>query len=71
MAESVKKSYFPSQVVSDLEKASIEYGMEVGRAIESEWFDNDTGDDRFRTNQNSFHNLRLYSRGEQESRGAL
>ena len=65
MAESVKKSYFPSQVVSDLEKASIEYGMEVGRAIESEWFDNDTGDDRFRTNQNSFHNLRLYSRGEQ------
>ena len=65
MAESVKKSYFPSQVVSDLEKASIEYGMEVSRAIESEWFDNDTGDDRFRTNQNSFHNLRLYSRGEQ------
>ena len=31
-------SAFPSQVVSDAEKATIEYGYQVGRAIEGEWF---------------------------------
>ena len=38
MAESVIKSYFPSQVVSDAEKASWEYGSQVAMAIEYEWF---------------------------------
>ena len=33
---------FPSQVVSDEEKLSKEYGLEVARAIENEWF-NDSG----------------------------
>ena len=33
---------FPSQVVSDKEKLSREYGLEVARAIENEWF-NDSG----------------------------
>ena len=31
-------SAFPSQVVSDAEKASIEYGSQVAMAIEHEWF---------------------------------
>jgi len=31
-------SSFPSQVVPDAEKATYEYGLRVGRAIESEWF---------------------------------
>ena len=31
-------SVFPSQVVSDAEKSSYEYGVQVGRAIEQEWF---------------------------------
>ena len=31
-------SSFPSQVVPDAEKNSIEYGRLVGRAIENEWF---------------------------------
>ena len=31
-------SPFPSQVVSDAEKASIEYGKQVAQAIEQEWF---------------------------------
>ena len=39
MAGSVVKNYFPSQVVSDLEKMSIEYGMKVAKAIEYEWFE--------------------------------
>ena len=38
MAESVVKSYFPSQTVSDVEKASPEYGLEIARAIENECY---------------------------------
>ena len=66
MAESVIRSYFPSQVVSDLEKLSYDYGLKVAKAIEQEWFNNDRNrDGRFKANQNNFHNLRLYARGEQ------
>ena len=65
MAESVIKNYFPSQVVSDLEKMSYEYGLKVGQAIQQEWFYTDNSTDRYRTNFNNFHNLRLYARGEQ------
>ena len=31
-------SAFPSQVVPDYEKASLEYGSQVAQAIETEWF---------------------------------
>ena len=65
MAESVVKGYFPSQIVSDLEKISQEYGLKVAKAIESEWFKRDSGTNRFYSNANEFHRLRLYSRGEQ------
>jgi len=59
-------SSFPDQVVPDVEKASYDYGLQVGRAIESEWFRSDKGwQDRFNTNYNNFHKLRLYARGEQ------
>ena len=59
------KSYFPSQTVSDAEKISYDYGLKVGKAIEHEWFNNDRNLSRYRSNQNDFHNLRLYARGEQ------
>jgi hypothetical protein len=65
MAESVLKGAFPSQVVSDVEKVSQEYGLKVAKAIESEWFSRDSGTNRFFNNQNEFHKLRLYARGEQ------
>jgi hypothetical protein len=59
-------SAFPSQVVSDAEKASWEYGNQVAQAIEYEWFDQGrTGGNRYLTNWNNFHSLRLYARGEQ------
>ena len=59
-------SSFPSQLVSDGEKATQEYGLRVARAIEQEWFRNDRNwHDRFNTNYNNFHKLRLYARGEQ------
>jgi|TARA_R100001460_G_scaffold30037_1_gene59408 hypothetical protein len=56
---------FPSQVVSDVEKSSIEYGMKVAKAIEHEWFNTDYAMSRYLTNMNNFHRLRLYARGEQ------
>jgi len=65
MAESVIKSIFPSQVASDNEKMSLEYGLKVGRAIQDEWFKLGSGSSRFKNNQNTFHSLRLYARGEQ------
>ena len=61
----IVKSYFPSQVVSDVEKISYDYGLKVAKAIEAEWFYTDRGSNRYRTNHNNFHNLRLYARGEQ------
>ena len=65
MAESVIKNYFPSQVVSDLEKMSFEYGLKVAKAIEHEWFDEDQSLHKYLSNRNDYHNLRLYARGEQ------
>lgn len=65
MANSITKSFFPSQVASDQEKISDEYGLRVGKAIQDEWFNTSSGNTRFRSNQNTFHNLRLYARGEQ------
>ena len=59
-------SAFPSQVVSDAEKASREYGTQVGQAIEYEWFGQGrTNGNRYLTSWNQFHQLRLYARGEQ------
>jgi hypothetical protein len=59
-------SAFPSQVVSDADKASEEYGSQVAMAIEYEWFDQGrTNGNRYLTNWNNFHNLRQYARGEQ------
>ena len=60
------RSDFPSQVVSDAEKASIEYGKQVAQAIEHEWFSQGrTTGNRYLTAWNNFHQLRLYARGEQ------
>ena len=59
------KSYFPSQTVSDAEKLSYDYGLKVAKAIEIEWFNDDMNINRYKSNHNSFHSLRLYARGEQ------
>ena len=65
MAESGIKSYFPSQTVSDAEKLSYDYGLKVARAIETEWFNSDRSINKYKSNYNNFHSLRLYARGEQ------
>tara|TARA_B110000914_G_scaffold194484_1_gene182612 strand:+ start:190 stop:2601 length:2412 start_codon:yes stop_codon:yes gene_type:complete len=61
-------SSFPSQVVSDEEKASWDYGLQVSQAIENEWFDQGRANgNRYLSNSNNFHQLRLYARGEQST----
>jgi len=60
------KGYFPSQVVSDAEKASYDYGLKVARAIEHDWVDTSGSTmNKLNSIRNDFHNLRLYARGEQ------
>jgi hypothetical protein len=59
-------SAFPSQVVDDATKASEEYGLQVSRAIEQEWFNQGrTSGNKYLTHWNNFNKLRLYARGEQ------
>ena len=56
---------FPSQFVSDSEKATVEFGLQVGQAIQYEWFKKDGTGCRFYNQWRDFHRLRLYARGEQ------
>ena len=65
MSKVLPRGVFPSQAVSDSEKSSLQYGTEVARAIESEWFKRDSGTARYYANRDNFHRLRLYARGEQ------
>ena len=65
-------SSFPSQVVPVAEKNTLEYGLQVARAIEGEWFRNYRGglgasyrNGGYAVNFNAYHTLRLYARGEQ------
>jgi len=56
---------FPSQFVSDAEKASDEFGLQIGQAIQYEWFRKDGNQCRYYNQWRDFHRLRLYARGEQ------
>jgi hypothetical protein len=56
---------FPSQSVTDSEKSSKKYGLEVARGIHNEWFKKHSGSGRFAESKRNFHKLRLYARGEQ------
>ena len=61
----INPSGFPSQFVSDAEKATFEYGLQIGQAIQYEWFRRDYNNCRFYDQWANFHRLRLYARGEQ------
>ena len=56
---------FPSQFVTDAEKASDAFGLQVGQAIQYEWFRKDGNQCRYYNQWRDFHRLRLYARGEQ------
>jgi len=61
----ISSTAFPSQFVSDAEKASPEYGLQVGQSIQYEWFRKDGSNCRYYNQWAEFHRLRLYARGEQ------
>ena len=56
---------FPNQFATDAEKESQEYGLQVGQAIQYEWFRKDGSRCRYYSQWKDFHRLRLYARGEQ------
>ncbi len=58
-------STFPSYTATDAEKATEAFGLKVGQAIQYEWFNREGSNCRYYDQQSSFHNLRLYARGEQ------
>ena len=62
---SITSAGFPSQFVSDSEKASDEFGLQIGQAIQYEWFRRDGNQCRYYNQWRDFHRLRLYARGEQ------
>jgi hypothetical protein len=51
--------------VSDAEKATDQYGLQIGQAIQYEWFRKDGNQCRFYNQFANFNRLRLYARGEQ------
>ena len=61
----VNASAFPDQFVSDSVKDTMEFGLQVGQAIQYEWFRRDSGSCRFYSQWSDFNKLRLYARGEQ------
>ena len=61
----ISSTGFPSQFVSDAEKATEEFGLQIGQAIQYEWFRKDGQSCRYYSQWGNFNRLRLYARGEQ------
>jgi hypothetical protein len=61
----ITSSVFPTQMATDAEKASDAYGLQVGQAIQYEWFKKDGNNCRYYGQAREFHRLKLYARGEQ------
>tara|TARA_B110000858_G_scaffold83231_1_gene96492 strand:+ start:4277 stop:6712 length:2436 start_codon:yes stop_codon:yes gene_type:complete len=61
----IKSAAFPDQFISDRDKAKKEFGLQVGQAIQYEWFRKDGMNCRFYNQWAEFNRLRLYARGEQ------
>ena len=61
----INATSFPSQLATDAEKASDAFGLQVGQAIQYEWFRKDGNSCRYYSQWRDFRRLRLYARGEQ------
>jgi hypothetical protein len=61
----ITSSAFPSQLATDAEKASLQFGLQIGQAIQYEWFRKDGTSCRYYSQWAEFNKLRLYARGEQ------
>ena len=62
---SINATSFPSQLVTDAEKASQEFGLQIGQSIQYEWFRKDGSSCRYYSQWRDFRRVRLYARGEQ------
>ena len=63
-----KRSY-PNPLAPDEEKITDDYGAAMGKAIEYEWwYRPDGGVCNFLDKRQQYHNLRLYARGEQDTK---
>lgn len=59
---------FPDYLASDEEKIKPEYGLQMGLAIQYEWFKRpSSGSSSYYDRRDKYHKLRLYARGEQSS----
>ena len=61
----IPDTQFPSQLATDAEKASWEYGLRIGQSISYEWFAKTGNSCRYYSQWIDFHRIRLYARGEQ------
>lgn len=61
----INPSSFPTQLATDAEKASKEFGLKVGQSIMWEWFAKTGNNCRYYSQWIDFHRIRLYARGEQ------
>ena len=60
---------FPNYLASDEEKATEKYGLQMAKAIEYEWFYRpQSGKCAYYDKRDLYHNLRLYARGEQDTK---
>lgn len=62
---SIEETGFPTHFVSDKEKESKEFGLNIGRAIQFEWFRRDGRRAKFYSQWADIHKMRLYARAEQ------
>lgn len=62
---SINPTAFPSQLATDQEKASWDYGLKIGQSISYEWFAKTGNSCRYYSQWIDFHRTRLYARGEQ------
>ena len=62
----IKSAAFPDQFASDSKKKTKEFGLQIGQAIQYEWFRKEgVNQCRFYSQWLEFNRLRLYARGEQ------
>ena len=62
---SIKTESFPDQFIKDSVKATPSFGLQIGQAIQYEWFRGQGASSRFYDQQREFHRRRIYARGEQ------
>ena len=65
IAINILSTGFPTQFATDAEKATDAFGLQVGQAIQYEWFRKDGSSCRYYSQWKDFHRVRLYARGEQ------